>query len=347
MGFWQEQPPLTRGRLLSVFGTLLSTLDTPVLKLLRFRMPETDPLLGLTIAIYRFSAGSVVSACFSLFTEGGVAGLKAQLNALGRRDCAYATFLQSIMNLAFTVSAALTSAANVLVALALAPLLTAIIGRFTRDVRLPTHTWLACASGAVAIILCFAGSVQVSGLNALGLVISLIVPLAYGFLLTLSETRGEACNVSTLMSPACACNVIIAITVLGSRRLPLAVPVDNKVLLMCMWNGGCNAIAQQIMAMGGRTCPAPEAALISLLETALGPWVVYTVAGERPTGQTIAAAVLIVLVLACHTVYDVRVRQQEASRCSTEEEELTMELVPHAQQTRSTDGDAEVQRPLD
>jgi hypothetical protein len=41
-----------------------------------------------------------------------------------------------------------------------------------------------------------------------------------------------------------------------------------------------------------------------LLETALSPFLVYALVGERPSGQTIAAGAMIVATLCCHAAYD-------------------------------------------
>ncbi len=51
-------------------------------------------------------------------------------------------------------------------------------------------------------------------------------------------------------------------------------------------------------------------ALICLLETALSPFLVYVAVGERPSGQTVAAAVLIVLTLGAHGAYDLHLSRQ-------------------------------------
>ena len=65
-------------------------------------------------------------------------------------------------------------------------------------------------------------------------------------------------------------------------------------------------------------------ALLCLLETALSPFLVYFIVGEKPTGQTIAAAVLIIAVLSIHALYDMHL---ERTRAATSQREEGQELL--------------------
>ena len=85
----------------------------------------------------------------------------------------------SVMFTAFMVALTLTRVANVLVTMALAPLLTALIARFVLGNRLPNRTWAAVAVAGIGIAWMYAK--EVSGgdtRHVLGSVVALGVPLA-------------------------------------------------------------------------------------------------------------------------------------------------------------------------
>jgi hypothetical protein len=54
-------------------------------------------------------------------------------------------------------------------------------------------------------------------------------------------------------------------------------------------------------------------ALIGLLETALSPFLVYAVVGEKPSVQTVTAGGLIVTILLLHALYDLYLERHARS----------------------------------
>lgn len=79
---------------------------------------------------------------------------------------------------AFMVAMTLTTVANVLIALALGPLITALFARIFLGHRLPTVTWLAIVVASVGIAWMFRQDEGDMRLSLLGTLVALAVPLA-------------------------------------------------------------------------------------------------------------------------------------------------------------------------
>ncbi len=76
-----------------------------------------------------------------------------------RRDALDLGRVLVVMFTAFMVALTLTRVANVLVTMALAPLLTALIARVVLGHRLPTRTWVAIAVAGIGIAWMYANEV--------------------------------------------------------------------------------------------------------------------------------------------------------------------------------------------
>ena len=121
---------------------------------------------------------------------------------------------------------------------------------------------------------------------------------------------------------------LISLAVLGPRSGGAAA-ADAADAALLVFNAAANAAAQVLVTVGSQTVPAPECVLICLIETALSPMLVYALVGERPSGQTIAAAVLILLTLSVHAAYDMYLQKRAAAGGAHPEEE-GLELLPAA-----------------
>ena len=73
-------------------------------------------------------------------------------------------------------------------------------------------------------------------------------------------------------------------------------------------------LALVLMTLGPRYLPAPEVAMISLLEAVLGPLWVWWVIGENPGWQTIAGGSVVIVVLMAHSAVRLRSEGRQVSR---------------------------------
>jgi drug/metabolite transporter (DMT)-like permease len=181
----QQLSPLARGRLTTLMGVLLLCTDTPTYRCLRLRLPVAHPHFGIAVCVWRGSTAAVSCAVsVAWLDDWSVVKLRAHLAALGTRNLLLASVLMAAASLAFTVGVAWTSAANVLVIIALGPLITAVMCRAILGIKLPMHSWVACVAGFASVALVFAGSMQAG--QAAGCFMAAGCPLAFGAFLTLS-----------------------------------------------------------------------------------------------------------------------------------------------------------------
>jgi drug/metabolite transporter (DMT)-like permease len=177
--------PLARGRLTTLLGVLLLCTDTPTYRCLRLRLPVSHQHYGFAVCVWRGTAAAVSCAVSVAWLDGWCADkIQAHIAALGARNLLLAAALMAAASLCFTVGVAWTSAANVLVIIALGPLTTAIMGRLILGIKLPTHSWVACVAGFASVALVFAGSMEAG--QAAGCFMAAGCPLAFGAYLTLA-----------------------------------------------------------------------------------------------------------------------------------------------------------------
>ena len=70
-------------------------------------------------------------------------------------------------------------------------------------------------------------------------------------------------------------------------------------------------VAFGLIATGPRYIPAPEVALLLLLQTVLGALWVWIAVGETPHGATLVGGLLLIAVLAMHSVATLRALNTE------------------------------------
>jgi len=329
--------PLARGRLITLAGALLLCVDTPVLRVIRLNgLQPGSAMFGFGVAMWRGGVGVGVYALNAAWHAGSLPALREQTLALGAPCLAAVAALLAVSQFAFTVGVTLTSAANVLVLIALGPLVAALLGRVFLSALLPLHSWIACAAGFLSVALVFAGSMDAGGLA--GCFVAAFCPLTFAAYLTLSTHKGEV-SLAPGMPLSGVVVALVSLAVLGPR-CGGAAAADASDGLLLIFNAAANALAQVLVTVGSQTVPAAECVLICLIETALSPFLVYALVGEKPSGQTIAAAVLILLTLTVHAAYDMYLEKRNAGGAHAEEE--GRELLPAAAAEEEDGGRAEI-----
>lgn len=201
----------------------------------------------------------------------------------------------SVMFTAFMMAITLTTVANVLVTMALAPLFTAVVARLALGHRLPTRTWSAIALAGAGIAWMYGHELE-GGRHLLGTAVALAVPVAAAINWTLIQSqrgRAEAPD----MLPA----VLIGAVLSAAVTLPLAWPLSaspHDVGLLAMLGVLQLAIPCLISISVARTLSAPEISLLALLEVLFGVAWVWLGAGEAPTLAVLGGGTLVLLALA-------------------------------------------------
>lgn len=215
---------------------------------------------------------------------------------------------------AFMVALTLTTVANVLVTLAVGPLITALFARLFLRHRLPRRTWAAIAMGGAGIGWMF-GHDAVSGASLTGTLVAFAVPLAAAVNWTLLQSvssSGAADKTKPLpdMLPA----ILVGALVSAFATLPLAWPLQaslHDVALLALLGVVQLAIPCQMVVHLSRVLPAAEIALLGLLEVLFGVTWAWLGAGEQPSPATLTGGALVVGALVLNEMLAMR-RKREA-----------------------------------
>lgn len=206
----------------------------------------------------------------------------------------------AVMFTAFMVAITLTTVANVLVTMAVGPLVTALFSRLFLHHRLPARTWTAIALAGLGIAWMFGREAQ-SGASLTGTLIALAVPLAAAVNWTMLQHIGER-QVAAPDSPApdMLPAVWVGAMLSALATLPPAWPLQasaHDLGLLALLGSVQLAIPCLLVVRLARELPAPEIALLALLEVVFGVAWAWLGAGERPATGTLAGGALVLAAL--------------------------------------------------
>jgi len=213
--------------------------------------------------------------------------------------CMWAT-----MFICFMLALTLTSTANTLIVLAVAPLLTTLLAWALLKSPIPPRTWLAVAIAMAGIVWMFAGSFSIeSSTSVLGMLIAFGSPMAAAINVVLLKKRGQSVD----LVPA----VFIGGLVSAAIMLPLATPFIGQprdVMLLAVLGFFQLGLPCMLLVVAARHLSATEVALLALLEVLLGPLWAWIGAGEAPTPTTLAGGALVLGALVLNEVVGTRAR---------------------------------------
>ncbi|EDZ60956.1 Integral membrane protein DUF6 [Candidatus Pelagibacter sp. HTCC7211] len=199
----------------------------------------------------------------------------------------------SICNITFIISIQNTNVANTLVMIAMAPMLSAILGSiFLKEVP-DSKTWIAIIITLIAVTYIFHDSIEMGNF--------------YGDLFGIITAFGLACNAviaryaknRDLVPSAVIGKLCVAIFAFFFVDTFALVGTDLIfVPLMCVM---CVAIPFVLVTIAPRFIPAEEVNLFFLLETIIGPFWVWLVINEQPSIETIQGGIVIILTIAIHS----------------------------------------------
>jgi len=202
-------------------------------------------------------------------------------------------FSFAICNITFLISIQNTNVANTLVMIALAPMLSAILGAIFLKETPDKKTWIAIIVTFVSCVYIFYDSLKLGNF--------------YGDFFGLVTAFGLACNANLAryaknrdLVPSAVvgklCVAIFAFFFVENFEL-----IGNDIFyvpLMCVM---CVAIPFVLVTIAPRFITAAEVNLFFLLETILGPIWVWLVIKEQPSLETILGGSVIILTIAIHS----------------------------------------------
>jgi len=183
----------------------------------------------------------------------------------------------------FMVAIMLTTVANVLVTLALAPLFTALASRFFLGHRILLRTWVAIVVAGGGIAFMYASQLS-QGVSLAGTLVALCVPIAGAANWTITQ-HAHAHGKDIDLLPA----VLIGAVLSSLVTLPVAWPFQASAHDLSLLFGlglGQLAIPCLLVVVCARVLKAPEVALLGLLEVIFGILLAWLGAGEVP-GQDV------------------------------------------------------------
>ena len=201
-----------------------------------------------------------------------------------------------VMFTAFMVALTLTSVANVLITMALAPLFTALLARIALGHRLATRTWAAIVVAGVGIGWMYAREVDGGdGRHLLGTLVALGVPIAAATNWTVIQHSRATRDVDLL--PAVLFGAMLSALI----TLPLSWPFGasrHDLALLALLGVLQLAVPCLMSVAAARHLSAPEASLLALLEVVFGVLWAWLGADESPSRDVLVGGALVLGALA-------------------------------------------------
>jgi drug/metabolite transporter (DMT)-like permease len=255
----------------------LSSVDTWGLVFYRGIIPFATVLLGMLI-IYKLNF-------FKMLFSSGYHGL-----------IYIGTF--SLTNITFVVSIQNTNVANTLVMIAMAPMISAVLGGIFLGELPDKRTWIAIFITFMAAVYIFYDSLQLG--NFYGDILGLITALG----LAIGAVTIRSAKNKNLIPAAVVGKLFVAMFALFFIESFALVNSDLFIVpLMCIM---CVAIPFVLVTIAPRFIPAAEVNLFFLLETIIGPIWVWLIIKEQPSLETIQGGAVIIGVIAIHSFIKLR-----------------------------------------
>ena len=202
-------------------------------------------------------------------------------------------FSFSICNITFIISIQNTNVANTLVMIAMAPMISAILGAiFLKEI--PDYkTWLAIIITFIAVAYIFQDSIELGNF--------------YGDIFGLITAFGLACNAviarfakdkdlvpSAVIGKLCV--AVFALFFVESFTL-----VKTDLIIIPLMSVMCVAIPFVLVTIAPRFIPAEEVNLFFLLLTIIGPIWVWLIINEKPSLEALQGGLVIIITIAIHS----------------------------------------------
>ena len=199
----------------------------------------------------------------------------------------------SITNITFVVSIQNTNVANTLVMIALAPMLSAILGGiFLKEIP-DRKTWAAIGVTFLAAVYIFFDSLQLG--NIYGDILGFITALG----LAINAVTIRSAKKKNLLPAAVVGKLFVAI--FAMFFIETYTLIERDLIIVPLMSIMCVAIPFVLVTIAPRFIPAEEVNLFFLLETIIGPFWVWMVIKEQPSMETIQGGSIIILTIAIHS----------------------------------------------
>ncbi len=199
----------------------------------------------------------------------------------------------------FMVAITLTSVANVLVTMSIAPLLTALSARIFIGHRIAPRTWFAIVVAGCGIGYMYGSQIS-QGVSLVGTLVALCVPISGAANWTLTQDA-HAKGQDVDLIPA----VLIGAVLSSLLTLPLAFPFQastHDLVLLAGLGVVQLAIPSALSVRCASVLKAPEVSLLCLLEVIFGILLAWVGANEVPGPNVLTGGALVISALAINEI---------------------------------------------
>jgi drug/metabolite transporter (DMT)-like permease len=255
----------------------------------RHLSPELQTQGRFEITLWRsFFAALFVGAYLAVFKR-DIAGSLLRAGSAG----ILSGMMWCAMFCCFMIALTLTTVANTLIVLAVAPLATTLLAWVVLRSPIPVRTWVAIVCAMLGIGWMFAGGLRFESEHHLfGMAIAFGVPLAAAINVVTLKKRGQSVD----LIPA----VFIGGVASALLMLPFALPFQagiRDLALLALLGFFQLGLPCMLMVAAARHLSATEVALLALLEVLLGPLWAWLGAGEVPATSTLTGGAVVLAAL--------------------------------------------------
>ena len=219
------------------------------------------------------------------------------LFSMGRPGIIYMITV-AVTNITFIISIQNTNVANTLIMIAMAPMLSALLGAFFLKENPDKKTWTTIFITFLAVSYIFYDSIQLG--NFFGDIFGFITATG----LAIGAVVVRSAKDRNLVPSAAVGKLLVAIfAVLFVENFELVETDIYIVPLMCIL---CVAIPFVLVTIAPRFITAAEVNLFFLLETILGPIWVWLVIKEQPTLETLQGGIVIIVAITIHSYMNLK-----------------------------------------
>lgn len=289
-------PDHQKGLLLTTLGVLVLTPDS-----LLVRLAGLEPF---SLLVWRGVLQALgILAILALLHQGRI---QEQIRSIGRCGILLAIVFTG-STLFFILALTHTAVADVLIIIAVAPLVAALLSRSFLGEAVPLRTWLAIAGtllGIGLLVMEDLGSGSLWGDFA-----AFCCAVCIGASLTITR-HGRAVSMVPAMSLAGVLTALAALPLALWLEPGQLMPATQSQLLAVVLMGLVVApVSFALITSGPRYLPAAEVGLLMLMETVLGPLWVWLVIGEYPGDLALTGGAIVIVTLAGHALAGNRQRR--------------------------------------
>lgn len=311
ISLWNHCSNQTKGTLLCVFGTLILSPDTLLLRL----VSNVD---GYVVQFYRcFIAGTTFSMLvFALNGHQNFIQTFRDLKLVGL----IAGLVFGLSNFLFTEAVQSTAVANVLVINATNSAFSAILSYFLLGEKIDFKTFMTIIVCFGSITLIFADNLTSSNSTSdiKGIICALFASITFGSYFAILRYASKSGKEPDMLG----CNVI-AMYFVAILSLCLGANISNvdvvSALYFCINGIIVLPLSFWMLTVGPSLITAPEVSLFTEIETILGPVWVALAGYEKPPPLTLVGGIILLVALTLHSILTLREMQIEKKKTNDAE----------------------------